>query len=44
MEGKVVKLPKPLAVMTRKNEKGVEWSIVGIVKRKLVFSKRPMPV
>jgi hypothetical protein len=49
-------LPKPLAVMEKtytsndgdndddRSEKKVAWNIVGIVKRKIIFSKRPMPV
>lgn len=55
LEGKIASLPKPLAVMEKtstggdtdeneSDEKQVAWNIVGIVKRKIVFSKRPMPV
>lgn len=70
LEGKVIKLSKPLAVMrkrkqetsnaprevdvamdldqhsgTRENtENTCEYDIVAIVKRKVLFSKRPMPM
>ncbi|KZT01384.1 uncharacterized protein LAESUDRAFT_686700 [Laetiporus sulphureus 93-53] len=64
LEGRLVNLPKPLAVLHRRSlpsdahddipmddvdaskrrssEKG--WDVVAIVKRKMVFSKRPMPM
>ncbi|KIY51743.1 hypothetical protein FISHEDRAFT_36408 [Fistulina hepatica ATCC 64428] len=67
LEGKVVTLPKPIAVLHRKGgtpvkgaqteisdkESGlrptasttaVQWTISAIVKRKIVFSKRPTPI
>lgn len=65
LEGKLVNLPKPLAVLHRpSSEVGVEesedvemdgtgrdeskqqrgWDVVAVVKRKMVFSKRPMPM
>ena len=66
MEGKLVNLPKPLAVMRREQIKSSEevaeglmedepqtvdrathpprWDIVAVVKRKMVFAKRPMPI
>ncbi|KAH9853260.1 chromosome transmission fidelity protein 8 [Lenzites betulinus] len=67
LEGKLMNLPKPLAVLHRnnhelsdKNTTGNEstedsqdaqargtsksWDVVAIVKRKMVFSKRPMPM
>ena len=61
LEGKVVNLAKPLAVLRRKGssgnsmqvdgessqegaEKACEYDMVAIVKRKVLFSKRPMPV
>lgn len=65
LEGKLVNLPKPLAVMRKagKNGTGAEddltqdsqgglyesgsttsWDIVAVVKRKMVFAKRPMPM
>jgi len=62
LEGKIVSLPTPLAIMTKKSpsndqmsgmdedgdenreEAGVEWQILAIVKKKVVFATRPMPV
>lgn len=65
LEGKLVNLPKPLAVMHRPSnsldppeddpmdygDEGPEharqpprWDIVAVVKRKMVFAKRPMPM
>ena len=67
LEGKLVNLPKPLAVLHRQprppsdeegddtggdeerdwsgaKKVGVEWDIVAVVKKKMVFSKRPMPM
>ena len=67
LEGKLVNLPKPLAVLHRNDpppggdgaqtrpgeamevdeprDAGAKsWDVVAIVKRKMVFSKRPMPV
>ena len=59
LEGKLVELPKPLAVMNRvpyaddyeddadRDEHAhapARWDIVAIVKRKMVFAKRPMPM
>jgi len=66
LEGKLVNLPKPLAVLHRtcSTTEGSEdedasmaddsethpkrtqsaWDIVAVVKRKMVFSKRPMPM
>jgi len=69
LEGKLVNLPKPLAILHRpprppldededeasaednierdwsgakKEQRG--WDVVAVVKRKMIFSKRPMPV
>ncbi|KAH9949995.1 Ctf8-domain-containing protein [Amylocystis lapponica] len=59
LEGKLVKLPKPLAVLHRptqdstdqmdlstsqRTESQVEWDVVTVVRHKIVFSKRPMPM
>lgn len=59
LEGKLVNLPKPLAVMQRAVTTDAEgmggddsqecsatrsWNIVAVVKRKMVFSQRPMPM
>ncbi|OCH84087.1 hypothetical protein OBBRIDRAFT_742189 [Obba rivulosa] len=59
LEGKLVNLPKPLAVMRRASVTDAEdmtghgspersastsWNIVAVVKRKMVFSTRPMPM
>lgn len=64
LEGKLVNLAKPLAVMHRiqseetkdtlamdidesdphNNAQVNSWNIVAVVKRKMVFSKRPMPI
>jgi chromosome transmission fidelity protein 8 len=54
LEGKVATLPKPYAVLWRSaspsEDESMEesatpsWDVVAIVKRKIIFSKRPMPV
>ncbi|KAK2460949.1 hypothetical protein APHAL10511_007419 [Amanita phalloides] len=60
LEGKVVPLAKPLAILIRSEAENCEsaqsegdartpmnrreWCITALVKRKIVFSKRPMPV
>ncbi|EJD06874.1 uncharacterized protein FOMMEDRAFT_76607 [Fomitiporia mediterranea MF3/22] len=63
LEGKVVNLSKPLAVLYRKDRKddsmdidqdplsgerkvqrACEYDMLAVVKRKVLFSKRPMPV
>lgn len=62
LEGKIVSLPTPLAIIKKKppsndqmsgtdvdedesgEEAGVEWEISAIVRKKVVFAKRPMPV
>ena len=67
LEGKIVNLSKPLAVLEKKSLKkgdggdagvekmdvdisredkdsSVEYDIIAVVKRKVLFSKRPMPV
>lgn len=57
LEGKLVNLPKPLAVIHRNaataedamdvdhaSQNTPSWDMVAIVKRKIVFSKRPMPI
>lgn len=56
LEGKIMTLAKPLAVLYRShvNKMDVDdgeklkdparWDIVAIVKQKIIFSKRPMPV
>ena len=63
LEGKLVNLPKPLAVLQRKDDDpgadsamdvdestagsltgSTSWDIITVVKRKMVFVKRPMPI
>jgi chromosome transmission fidelity protein 8 len=45
LEGKLVKLQKPLAVLLRSDGADpVTFDMVAIVKQKLVFSKRPVPI
>jgi chromosome transmission fidelity protein 8 len=62
LEGKIVSLPTPLAIMKKKlppndeisgmdvdedenkEEAGVKWEISAIVKKKVVFATRPMPM
>ncbi|KAL5504223.1 hypothetical protein ACEPAH_8297 [Sanghuangporus vaninii] len=59
LEGKIVNLAKPLAVLRKKDDdlmqvdgessqedtgRACEYDMVAIVKRKVLFSKRPMPV
>jgi len=53
LEGKIVSLPKPLGVIQRSTtpsagigseEGSLQWDMVAIVKKKIVFSKRPMPI
>ncbi|KAI0955683.1 hypothetical protein AcV7_006281 [Taiwanofungus camphoratus] len=72
LEGKLVNLPKPIAVLhrssklesctfsartsdedvlmnnnneeTQPKQQQVEWDLIAIVKRKMVFSRRPMPM
>jgi len=62
LEGKIVSLPTPLAIMKKKSpsddqmsgmdadegenreEAGVEWQIWAVVRKKVVFATRPMPV
>lgn len=61
LEGKIVNLPKPLAVLFKKSANGdamevdgersnegqdgtCEYDMVAVAKRKVLFSKRPMPM
>ncbi|EJD49548.1 hypothetical protein AURDEDRAFT_161105 [Auricularia subglabra TFB-10046 SS5] len=46
LEGKVVSLSKPLVLLVRNREgdPDVEYNTVTLVKKKIVFSKRPMPI
>jgi chromosome transmission fidelity protein 8 len=74
LEGKIVTLPKPIAVLHRSDtissrrgdrradhidedeqidveeeylissQNPVAWDVVAVVKRKILFSKRPMPI
>jgi len=45
LEGKLVKLQKPLAVLLRNDGADpVSFDMVAIVNQKLVFSKRPVPI
>jgi chromosome transmission fidelity protein 8 len=45
LEGRLVKLQKPLAVLLRNDGADpVSFDMVAIVKQKLVFSKRPVPI
>lgn len=57
LEGKIITLPKPLAVI-RAEQKPLEenaddgasvqanreWNVVAVVKKKIVFGKRPTPI
>ncbi|ETW02234.1 hypothetical protein H310_05793 [Aphanomyces invadans] len=53
LEGKVVKLPKPMAIMRKKAKEvsaddtdttSTAYTVVGIARKKLVFNSRPKPV
>lgn len=45
LEGKLVKLQKPLAILLRNDGTDpVSFDMVAIVKEKLVFSKQPVPI
>ncbi|CAG7855143.1 SubName: Full=Uncharacterized protein {ECO:0000313/EMBL:CCA68902.1} [Serendipita indica DSM 11827] len=48
LEGKLTGLPKPLAVLksnkTAEPDNEVSFDIVSIIRKKIVFSKRPSPV
>lgn len=57
LDGKIVALPKPLAVIHKTqssggndasdnddDDLGTRWQAVAIVKRKIMFSTRPMPI
>ena len=54
LEGKLVNLAKPLAVMHKQPREEMlreddsslppEWDIIAVVKKKMVFAKRPMPI
>lgn len=47
LEGKLVTLQKPLAVLHRaqpNEDDGTSYDMIGLVRRKIVFAKRPMPV
>lgn len=50
LEGKVVSLPKPLAVLKTipNNDEDarspISFDMVAIIRKKLIFSKRPSPV
>ena len=46
LEGEVVKLKKPLAIMSlvKPDESTTEYHAAGIVRRKIVFKTRPVPV
>lgn len=48
LEGKVVNLPKPLGVLHKQSTDDTQgstaWGVIAVVKKKLVFSKRPMPI
>ncbi|KAF8554463.1 hypothetical protein OG21DRAFT_1440311 [Imleria badia] len=53
LEGKVVTLPKPLGVLHKQvrntlddsgEKEKVWWDVTAVVKKKIVFSKRPMPI
>lgn len=44
LEGKLVKLQRPLAVLLRNDGGPVSFDMVAIVKQKLVFSQRPVPI
>ncbi|KAG8869782.1 hypothetical protein FRC20_000853 [Serendipita sp. 405] len=49
LEGKIASLPKPLAVMRRTDstsdsETPYSFDIVAIIRKKIIFSKRPTPI
>ena len=52
LEGNVVTLPKPLGVLhkhvrnttSEDQQKEAWWDVTAVVKKKIVFSKRPMPI
>lgn len=54
LEGKVVNLPKPWGVLHKQmhnpenddqhSEASTWWDVIAVVRKKMVFSKRPMPV
>lgn len=46
LEGEVVKLKKPLAIMTlvKPEDGSTEYHAVGVVRQKLVFKTRPVPI
>ena len=46
LEGQVVKLKKPLAIMTlrKPDDSSTEYHVAGTVRQKLVFKTRPVPV
>ena len=45
LEGTCVKLKKPLAIMTLdKTDSSTEYRAVGVVRQKIVFKTRPVPI
>ena len=45
LEGKLVKLQKPFAIMEKVNtEKGVQYEVVSVAKEKYLFKTRPKPI
>lgn len=45
LEGEVVKLKKPLAIMSlQKDDGATEYHAAGVVRQKFVFKTRPVPV
>lgn len=46
LEGELVKLKKPLAIMSlvKPEEGAAEYHIAGVVRQKFVFKARPVPV
>ena len=46
LEGELVKLKKPLAIMSlnKQDDGATEYHAAGVVREKLVFKTRPVPV
>jgi len=44
LEGKWVSLSKPLALLSRRDEEDAAYDVITLVKRKMTFSTRPIPI
>ena len=44
LTGKTVKLDKPLGVLRKSSSAATEYSVVALVRRKIVFKNRPKPI